>query len=38
MVRGGEFSVVRVRPNYDELLALEKMPQWYQKTSPRGVE
>ena len=37
MVRGGEFSVVRTRPDYDELLALEKMPQWHQKTSARGA-
>ena len=37
MVRGGEFSVVRTRPDYDDLLALEKMPQWHQKTSARGA-
>jgi diaminopimelate decarboxylase len=28
MVRGGEFAVVRDRPSYDEMLALDRMPRW----------
>jgi diaminopimelate decarboxylase len=37
MVRGVEFAVVRTRPDYDELLALEKMPQWHKRRSARGA-
>ncbi len=28
MVRGGEFAVVRDRPSYDDMLALDRMPWW----------
>ena len=34
MVRGGEFAVVRDRPSYDEMLALDRMPWWL---SPAGA-
>ncbi|MEO0543507.1 MAG: diaminopimelate decarboxylase [Pseudomonadota bacterium] len=28
MVKGGEFHIVRPRPTYDELLALDSLPAW----------
>ena len=28
LVKGGEFAVVRKRPDYDELLRLQTVPDW----------
>ena len=28
LVEGGRFAVIRARPSYDEMLALEKVPDW----------
>ena len=28
MVRGAEYSVVRPRPTYEELIGLDKLPAW----------
>ena len=28
LVRGGEFAIIRKRPSYDEMLAVEEVPSW----------
>ena len=33
MVRGASFAIVRSRPNYDDMLALEHLPQWHLSSS-----
>ena len=37
MVRGAAFAVVRSRPSFEEMLALETVPQWCQLPSERGA-
>jgi len=28
LVKGGDHAVVRPRPSYDELISLDRMPEW----------
>jgi len=28
MVRGGDYSVIRPRPTYDEMLGQDRIPDW----------
>jgi len=37
LVKGDRFALVRARPDYDEMLALERLPEW-QEPSPAGAE
>jgi diaminopimelate decarboxylase len=37
LVKGDRFSVVRERPSYDEMLALERLPEW-QEPAQAGVD
>ncbi len=37
MVRGAAFAVVRSRPDFDAMLALESVPQWRKRPSARGA-
>ena len=37
MVRGSAFAVVRARPDFDDIFALESVPQWRQQPSTRGA-
>lgn len=30
LVRGDRFAVVRARPSYDQMLALERVPEWFE--------
>ena len=36
LVKGDRFALVRARPDYDEMLALERLPDW-QEPSPAGA-
>ncbi len=43
LVKGDRFAVVRARPGYDEMLALERLPDWQDPTAtlsgaPAGVD
>ncbi len=33
LVRGDQFAIVRARPTYDEMLALERLPDWHEPTA-----
>ena len=32
MVRGGDYAVVRVRPDHAEMIAQDRMPDWLDDT------
>jgi diaminopimelate decarboxylase len=34
LVEGGDFAVIRPRPSFEELLALDHMPPWLAQTAP----